>query len=107
MSLKEKPCVPCRGSVEPLRVSDARILLEEIPSWELNVDATRLEKSFSFTNFMEAMEFCVKVGTLAEAEGHHPDISFGWGYCRVIFFTHKIGGLHENDFIMAAKVDSL
>ena len=81
--------------------------LKEIPEWMLSDDGDKIERQFPFDDFAKAMAFVNKVGDLAEAEGHHPDISFGWGYANVIFFTHKIKGLHENDFIMAAKVNEL
>ena len=81
--------------------------LKEVPEWMLSDDGVKIERQFPFDDFAKAMAFVNKVGDLAEAEGHHPDISFGWGYASVIFFTHKIKGLHENDFIMAAKVDLL
>jgi len=107
MGLKDKGCIPCRGGVDPLSPEDARILREEVPEWALNGDATRLSRTYRFMDFKSAMEFSIKVGELSEGQGHHPDISLGWGYSKVLFYTHKIEGLHENDFIMAAKVDSL
>ena len=76
-------------------------------SWALEDEAHRIERTFRFKNFREALSFVQKVGELAEAEGHHPDISFGWGYATVSLRTKKIKGLHENDFIMAAKIDRL
>lgn len=81
--------------------------LTDVPGWELQDNATKLKRKFQFKNFMDAMAFAQKVGVLCEQEGHHPDISFGWGYCKVAFQTHKINGLHENDFIMAAKVNEI
>ena len=80
---------------------------EQVPKWELRDEARRIERTFRFKNFGEALSFVQKVGELAEAEGHHPDISFGWGYAKVALQTKKIKGLHENDFIMAAKIDRL
>jgi 4a-hydroxytetrahydrobiopterin dehydratase len=70
-------------------------------------EGTRIERTSKFANFKEAFEFVDQIGALAEAEGHHPDIRFGWGYCTVELYTHKIKGLHQNDFIMAAKIDEL
>ncbi len=107
MSLTEKTCVPCRGGIPPLTQSEAEAMHGQVPSWALTHEATRIERGFKFDDFAAAIAFVDKVGGLAEAEGHHPDISFGWGYAHVVFFTHKIKGLHENDFIMAAKVDAL
>ena|ERR1043166_930438 len=107
MSLEAKQCVPCRGGIPPLSRPDAERLLAETPDWSLNDTATAIERAFRFKDFADALAFVNRVGRLAEAEDHHPDVSFGWGYCRVLFQTHKIKGLHENDFIMAAKVNRL
>ncbi|MBI5419246.1 MAG: 4a-hydroxytetrahydrobiopterin dehydratase [Deltaproteobacteria bacterium] len=107
MGLAAKACEPCRGGVAPLTAEEAGRYLLETPGWTLSDDATSIERAYTFRNFALAMEFVRKVGDLAEREGHHPDIAFGWGYCRIAFQTHKIRGLHENDFIMAAKVDEL
>ena len=107
MSLTSKTCVPCRGGIPPLQPAEARTFLKQTPSWELTHDDTRIRRAFTLDDFAEAMALVQKIGDLAEAEGHHPDIAFGWGYCAVVFYTHKIGGLHENDFIMAAKVNAL
>jgi 4a-hydroxytetrahydrobiopterin dehydratase len=79
----------------------------QTPDWELRDDAHRIERRFQFSNFREALAFVDKVGELAEREGHHPDVSFGWGYAIVSLRTKKIKGLHENDFIMASKVDRM
>jgi len=106
-ALTEKTCVPCRGGVPPLGEAEAQALLSQIPDWELLDGATRIERRYAFKNFREALGFVDRVGALAEAEGHHPDITFGWGYATVSLHTHKIKGLHENDFIMAAKIDQL
>ena len=107
MGLTAKTCIPCRGGVPPLTSGEAERYLAEVPGWTLNDSATRVERRFEFKNFVEAIDFANKIGAIAEREGHHPDICFGWGYCSVVFFTHKIKGLHENDFIMAAKVNEL
>jgi 4a-hydroxytetrahydrobiopterin dehydratase len=104
--LTEKSCVPCRGGVPPLAEDEARQLLAQTPGWDLR-DGRRIERTFKFRSFRDALAFVAQVGGLAEEEGHHPDITFGWGYATISFHTHKIGGLHENDFIMAAKVDQL
>jgi 4a-hydroxytetrahydrobiopterin dehydratase len=107
MSLSQKTCAPCQGGIPPLSVPEAETLLGQAPGWGLLEDGTRLERRFAFQTFVEALAFVNRVGALAEAEGHHPDITFGWGYASVLFYTHKISGLHENDFIMAAKVNEL
>ncbi len=107
MELTRKSCVPCRGGIPPLAKAEAENLLAQTPGWELLNEATKIQRKFRFDDFAQAMKFAQKVGEIAEAEGHHPDIALGWGYCDVLFNTHKIKGLHENDFIMAAKVNAL
>jgi 4a-hydroxytetrahydrobiopterin dehydratase len=104
-TLVEKTCTPCRGGIPPLTREEAEAFLAQAPQWTIMDDAHRIERTFRFRNFPEALAFVQKVGELAEAEGHHPDISFGWGYATVSLRTKKIKGLHENDFIMAAKID--
>jgi 4a-hydroxytetrahydrobiopterin dehydratase len=86
---------------------EAEKLLSEVPGWKLKEDAAKIERKFTFPDFLSALKFVNQVGELAETEGHHPDITLGWGYCHILFYTHKIAGLHENDFIMAAKVNAL
>ena len=105
MSLSTKTCTPCQGGVEPLERSEAERLRAETPDWQLSDDARRIRREFKFRNFAQAQAFVNKVGELAEEQGHHPEISFGWGHAEVEIWTHKIGGLHENDFILAAKID--
>jgi len=107
MSLSEKVCVPCQGGMPPLSPEDAETYCAQTPEWSLMQDATRISRSFKFADFVEAQSFVNKVGDLAEVEGHHPDISFGWGYADIVIYTHKIKGLHENDFILAAKIDQI
>ena len=107
MALDAKSCTPCRGGIPPLERAEAERLLRDTPGWTLDETATRISRRFTFDDFAGALAFVNRVGALAESEGHHPDISFGWGWAEVVFYTHKIGGLHENDFIMAAKVNSL
>jgi 4a-hydroxytetrahydrobiopterin dehydratase len=105
--LADKICTPCRGGVPPLTRDEAERLRAQAPEWTLVDDAHRIERTIRFQNFREALSFVHRVGELAEAEGHHPDISFGWGYATISLRTKKIKGLHENDFIMAAKIDRL
>lgn len=105
--LARRTCTPCRGGIPPMLPDDARRHREQVPEWELDADATRIERRFTFPDFAQALAFVDAVGALAEAEGHHPDIRFGWGYCTLILYTHKIKGLHENDFILAAKIDAI
>jgi 4a-hydroxytetrahydrobiopterin dehydratase len=106
MSLSTKQCVPCRGGVPPLDSNQARQYLTEVPGWNL-AEASRIQRRFEFKDFAGAAAFVDRVAELAEREGHHPDICFGWGYCDVTLYTHKIKGLHENDFIMAAKINEV
>lgn len=107
MALTSKKCTPCQGGIPPLTQDEAEKFRSNVPDWELLDNATRIKRTFRTKNFMDAMALARAVGDLCEQEGHHPDITFGWGYCKVVFQTHKINGLHENDFIMAAKVDQL
>ncbi|MFZ1642030.1 MAG: 4a-hydroxytetrahydrobiopterin dehydratase [Candidatus Contendobacter sp.] len=107
MNLSQKACTPCQGGVSPLTLTEAEALLARVPNWRLLENGARMERRFSFKTFAAALAFVNRVGDLAEEEGHHPDLAFGWGYANVLFYTHKIGGLHENDFIMAAKVNEL
>jgi len=107
--LKKLKCVPCRGG-EPT-LTDAQILnfQPQVPGWKVvEIDQVkRLEREFRFKNFKEALEFTNKVGQLAEGEGHHPVIVTEWGRVKISWWTHKIKGLHQNDFIMAAKTNEL
>ena len=105
--LKDKVCVPCQGGILPLTVEEAKLLLRKTSGWELKEGATRLNRSFKVNDFQAALDFVNKVGVIAEEEGHHPDIKFGWGYINILIFTHKINGLHENDFILAAKFNTI
>jgi 4a-hydroxytetrahydrobiopterin dehydratase len=105
--LAEKTCTPCRGGIPPLTAAEAEGHRAQTPDWALLEDATRIERTYKFRNFAEAFAFVARAAELAEAEGHHPDISFGWGYVTVSLRTKKIKGLHENDFIMAAKLDRI
>ena len=106
-ALAEKTCTPCRGGVPPLSPEEAEGYRAQAPDWSLLDDATRIERRFRFRDFREAFAFVARAAELAEAEGHHPDMTFGWGYAVVSLRTKKIKGLHENDFIMAAKLDRL
>ena len=105
--LTAKVCVPCQGGIPPLEPDAAAGFLEQTPDWEPPNQASHIERRFSFGDFAETLQFVNRVGELAEAEGHHPDIAFGWGYCNITLYTHKINGLHENDFILAAKINAL
>ena len=106
-ALVEKTCTPCKGGIPPLTSQEAERLHAHVPQWDLRDEAKRIERTFKFRNFGEALHFVQQVGERAETEAHHPDISFGWGYATVSLQTKKIKGLHENDFILAAKTDRL
>ena len=106
-TLTEKTCTPCRGGVPPLTRAEAEDYHGQAPEWALMEETTRIERTYRFKNFGEAFAFVRQAAELAEAEAHHPDISFGWGYATVSLRTKKIKGLHENDFIMAVKLDRL
>ena len=106
-ALAEKTCTPCRGGAPPLTPEEAESFRAQAPDWALMDDATRIERRFRFRDFRAAFAFVARAAELAEVEGHHPDITFGWGYAAVSLRTKKIKGLHENDFIMAAKLDRL
>jgi 4a-hydroxytetrahydrobiopterin dehydratase len=105
--LHQMKCVACRGDEPPLTDQEIRELKPELPEWEvIEVDGVpRLERVFKFKNFVEALDFTNQVGAIAEEEDHHPRIVTEWGKVEVHWWTHKIKGLHKNDFIMAAKTD--
>jgi 4a-hydroxytetrahydrobiopterin dehydratase len=105
--LAAKTCTPCQGGIPPLTREEAETHRRQTPEWQLLHDPQRIERRFKFTDFAEAFAFVSKAADLAEQEGHHPDITVGWGYASVLLYTHKIKGLHENDFIMAAKLDRI
>jgi 4a-hydroxytetrahydrobiopterin dehydratase len=105
--LAGKTCTPCRSGVPPLERTAAERYLREAPGWALIGDGKRIERKFQLKNFKDALALVDRIGALAEEEGHHPDLAFGWGYVTVSLHTHKIKGLHENDFIMAAKINRL
>lgn len=105
--LAQKQCVPCSGGVPPLRGEKIQELHRQLDdAWQV-VDEHHLERVFRFKNFRQALDFTNRVGELAEAQGHHPDIYLAWGKVRLTVWTHKIDGLTESDFIFAAKVDQL
>lgn len=108
--LSDGKCVPCEGGVPPLRGEQLEKLKaqldEEAPGWDLR-DAKHLEKTFKFEDFKTALEFVNRVGAIAEAEGHHPNFELGWGFAKVMLWTHAIEGLSDNDFILASKIDEI
>ena len=100
-------CEPCSGNTPKLDFKEITKYLSEIDGWSVNDSQEMIFKKFKFTNFNKALVFANKVGQLADNEGHHPDISIGWGYCLVMVHTHAIKGLSVNDFILASKIDLL
>ena len=106
--LLKKKCVPCEGGVIPFNISEIHKYQKKVDGWDViknNKGVFFLEKKFKFKNFLESQNFVNLVGKISEEEGHHPDLSFGWGYAKVSITTHAIEGLSENDFILAAKID--
>lgn len=100
-------CVPCRGGVPPFTREEIEPYLADLENdWRV-VDDHHLEKEFRFKDFREALAFTNRVGELAEDVGHHPDIELRWGRVKLTIYTHKIDGLHESDFVLAAKADTL
>ena len=104
--LASKHCVPCQGGTPPLKGGELSKFAAQLPDW-LVANEHHIEKTFSFPDFKSGLAFVDRVGELAEAEGHHPDVCLRWGSVHVITYTHKIGGLSESDFILAAKIDQL
>ena len=108
--LHKKSCIPCQGGVTPFDISEIHKYLKMINGWHVKKNKDEvyfLEKNFKFKNFSESQKFTNKVGDIAETEQHHPDITFGWGYAKIQIFTHKIKGLVESDFILAAKINKI
>jgi 4a-hydroxytetrahydrobiopterin dehydratase len=103
-SLADKKCVPCRGGVPPLKGNELDQLHRNVPKWTV-ANEHRLHREFKFPDFKHALDFVNRVGALAEEQGHHPDILLAWGKAGITLWTHKIDGLTESDFIMAAKID--
>ena len=105
-NLADKTCVPCKGGIPPLKGRELEELLKHAPQWNV-VNEHHIVRVFKFPDFSQALEFVNKVGEVAEQQGHHPDILLTWGKVEITLWTHKIDGLTESDFIMAAKIDRL
>jgi len=108
--LLKKKCVACDGTIPPFDTSEIHKYIKQVDGWDVKSSEEKnyyLTKDFKFKNFRESQNFINKVGSIAEKENHHPDISFGWGYCKIKIFTHAIKGLAESDFILAAKIDNI
>ena len=104
--LASRRCKPCRKDAAPLEAAAAEALAREVPEWSFRDEATRIERRFEFPDFAAAFAFVERVAAIAEDANHHPDITFGWGYAKLSLQTHAINGLHENDFILAARCDT-
>lgn len=107
MELKEKKCIPCEGGVSALTADEVKRLLPQVAGWSIEAGVPELRKRFKFPSFMETMAFVNRMATLAEGEGHHPDFCVRFTVLDVSLTTHAIGGLSENDFVLAAKIDGL
>ena len=108
--LHQKDCIPCRGGMPSFDITEIHKYLKKIDGWDVKKNKDEnyfLEKNFKFSNFAESQKFVNDVGVISEKEKHHPDILFGWGYAKIQIFTHKIKGLVESDFILAAKIDKI
>ena len=106
--LFEKKCVPCEGGTPSLEYNEIHKYLKKVDGWDVKKNEKKnyyIEKKFNFKNFIESQKFINIVGNISENEGHHPDISFGWGYAIIKIYTHAVQGLSENDFILASKID--
>jgi 4a-hydroxytetrahydrobiopterin dehydratase len=109
--LASRHCVPCRGGTPPLKGEALEKFKSELPDWRVagleEIDEHHIEKTFLFPDFKAGLDFVNRVGALAESEGHHPDLCLAWGRVQVIIYTHKINGLSESDFILAARIDQV
>lgn len=105
-TLADKTCVPCRGGVPPLKGEELRGFSKQVPDWQVT-NEHHLNREFIFPDFKQALDFVNRVGALAEEQGHHPDIFLTWGKVGITIWTHKVDGLTESDFILAAKINRL
>jgi 4a-hydroxytetrahydrobiopterin dehydratase len=108
--LHNKKCISCDGNTVPFDISEIHKYVKKVDGWDVKKNKDEnfyLIKNFNFKNFLDSQEFIKKIGKIAEEEGHHPDINFGWGYAKIKVYTHAIKGLSESDFILAAKIDKI
>jgi len=108
--LYKKKCIPCSGEMSPFSKLEINNYLKKIKHWKINLNKNKafyLSKNYKFKNFLGSLKFVKQVSVIAEKEGHHPDINFGWGYAKIIIYTHAINGLSESDFILASKIDRI
>ena len=107
IELTKKQCKPCEGGTAPLAKTEAKALLQQTPEWSLNEGGSEIQRTYEFKNYYQTMAFVNALAWIAHRENHHPDIEVGYKRCHVRYSTHSIGGLSENDFICAAKIDVL
>ena len=107
IDFKNKKCEPCSGNTPKIKPEEISKCLSQLQGWSVNSEQEMIFKKFNFKTFKKALNFTNLIGGIAESEGHHPDISLGWGYCLVMIHTHAIKGLSINDFILASKIDLL
>jgi len=111
MTLAERSCLPCQGQIEKLSAADRDALLKKVPAWRFCTEGADgieyLTRTFAFTEYRQAVDFTCRVAELAEAENHHPRLVLEWGQVTVDWWTHTVGGLYINDFILAARCDKL
>ena len=100
-------CKPCSGTDTPMDIELSTKKLKDLNSWEITDNGKKIKKDFKFKDFVTTLSFVNKVGNISEENGHHPDIYFTWGKCTIKIYTHKINGLHENDFILAKNIDNI
>ena len=108
--LANKKCIPCEGGIPAFDINEIHKYLKKVDGWDVlknKEDNYFIEKNFMFSNYIDSEKFIMSVGKIAETEGHHPDISFGWGYANIKISTHAIKGLAESDFVLAAKIDKI
>tara|TARA_A100001011_G_scaffold395810_1_gene491883 strand:- start:1033 stop:1413 length:381 start_codon:yes stop_codon:yes gene_type:complete len=108
--LADKKCIPCEGGIPSFNLEEIHKYLKKVDGWDVKSEDKKdyfIIKNFKFNNFLDSQSFVNKVGEIAEHEGHHPDIWFGWGYAKIKIQTHAINGLHESDFVLAAKIDRI
>ena len=106
MALKDKECIPCRGGVPPLTEREIEPFIKELADWQV-IEGKKIRKEIKFDDFAQSMEMANRIAELAEREGHHPDLLVRWGELVIEIWTHKVDGLTESDFILAAKIDDL
>ena len=107
VALAQRPCIPCRGGMDPLTREQCAPYFAEVPNWQMDATGRRISRRFLFPDYRSALAFVNAVSALAEETWHHPELILGWGFCEVSLTTRKIGGLHESDFVMAARIDAL